>query len=91
MESIACGTPVVAFAVGGVPELVRPGITGYLARPEHPQDLAEGVESLLGDKPGLAAMSGRCREVVEAEYSLSLQVDRYLELYKQVIQERNTG
>jgi len=33
-ESMACGTPMVSFKVGGVPDLVRPGITGYLATPE---------------------------------------------------------
>jgi len=35
---MACGTPMVSFKVGGVPDLVRPGITGYLAEPENVED-----------------------------------------------------
>ena len=85
LESMACGTPVVAFAVGGVPELVRPGITGYLAKPEDPQELAYGVTSLLGDKAALAAMALRCREIAVNEYTLELQARRYADLYRQVI------
>ena len=41
LESMACGTPMVSFDVGGVPDLVRPGLTGYLARPEDAQDLRQ--------------------------------------------------
>lgn len=37
LESMACGTPMVSFRVGGVTDLVRPGITGYLAEPEMPK------------------------------------------------------
>lgn len=85
LESMACGTPVVAFGVGGVPELVRPGVTGCLAKPEDPQALAAGVAGLLGDKAELAAMSVRCREVAVSEYTLELQARRYVDLYQRLI------
>jgi len=42
-ESMACGTPMVSFKVGGVPDLVRPGITGYLATPEDVKDFCNGA------------------------------------------------
>src|SRR5512134_586841 len=48
-EATACGTPLVAFDVGGVSALVRPGLTGHLAQPENPSDLAVGIAALLGD------------------------------------------
>ena len=85
LESMACGTPVVAFGVGGVPELVRPGITGYLAKPDEPLDLCQGVVKLLDDKAGLTAMAQRCRQIAVSEYSLDLQVRRYMDLYGQLI------
>jgi len=85
LESMACGTPVVAFGVGGVPELVRAGITGYLAEPDDPSDLCQGVVTLLGDKKNLEVMGRRCREVVESEYSLELQIRSYIDVYRQVI------
>lgn len=85
LESMACGTPVVSFSVGGVPELVRPGISGYLATPDDPLDLCQGLILLLEDKMELAAMSRHCRQIAVAEYSLELQVERYIDLYRQVI------
>jgi len=48
-ESMACGTPMVSFKTGGVPDLVRPGLTGYLAAPEDGQDLSKGITQLLED------------------------------------------
>jgi len=85
LESMACGTPVVSFAVGGVAELVRTGLTGYLAVPDQPRDLCDGMVSLLGDKQRLQTMARQSRQVVEAEYALDLQVQRYIDLYSQVI------
>ena len=43
LEALACGVPVVAFDVGGIPDMVRTGETGYLARPKDAADLAEGI------------------------------------------------
>ena len=50
LESMACGTPVVAFDVGGVPDLVRPGRRGYLAEAQSAEDLARGISTLLDDR-----------------------------------------
>ena len=47
MESQSCGTPVVAFRIGGLPDIVNPLISGYLAEPEDPHDLAQGIEKVL--------------------------------------------
>jgi glycosyltransferase involved in cell wall biosynthesis len=85
LESMACGTPLVSFRVGGVPELVRPGITGYLAEPEDANDLSNGIIQLLEDEALRKDMSQRCRAIALKEYPLELQVQRYLELYRQVL------
>lgn len=87
-ESMACGTPMVSCKVGGVPDLVRPDVTGYLAAPEDPQDLANGIVQLLGDNALREKMSQNCRAIALAEYSLELQVKRYIDLYFQLIQTR---
>ena len=47
LESMACGTPMVSFAVGGVPDLVRPAVTGFLAEPESAADFRSGIVQLL--------------------------------------------
>lgn len=90
LESMACGTPVVAFNVGGVPELVRPGVTGYLAAPNQAIDLSNCVVKVLDDLSELANMADRCRQIVVSEYSLELQIQRYIKLYEQVIRDRQS-
>lgn len=84
-ESMSCGTPMVSFRVGGVPELVRPGITGELADPEDPVSLAGAIERLLVDATLREAMSRRCREIAIAEYPLQLQAERYVDLYRRML------
>lgn len=85
-EAMACGTPMVSFKVGGVPDLVRPGITGYLAEPENSGDLRNGIVQLLENGPLRDSMSQQCRTIALKEYSLELQVKRYIALYHQVLQ-----
>ena len=90
-EAMACGTPMVAFDVGGVPELVRHLETGYLARYKDVEDLAHGIRFLLEDGDLRADLGQQCRSVAEAEYSLVLQASRYVELYERVLQQRDSG
>lgn len=85
-ESMACGTPMVSFKVGGVPDLVRPGITGYLAEPGNSQDLCDGIVKLLEDERLRASMSHNCREIAVREYPLELQAKRYIALYEKVLE-----
>ena len=85
MESMACGTPVVSFRVGGCPELVRPGITGCLAEPENAEDLCDCVVQLIEDKSLRTVMGKQCREIAVKEYSVELETKRYIELYRQLI------
>lgn len=83
-ESMACGTPIISFAVGGVPDLVRPGKTGYLAKPEDSNDFAQGIIELLEDSSLREYMREQCRQVACTEYSLSLQAQRYIEIYENI-------
>jgi glycosyltransferase involved in cell wall biosynthesis len=85
-ESMACGTPMVSFKVGGVPDLVRPGITGYLAQPEDAEDFCNGIVQLLEDGNLRDRMGQQCRAIALAEYPLELQAQRYIELYRQALQ-----
>jgi glycosyltransferase involved in cell wall biosynthesis len=85
-ESMACGTPMVSFDVGGVPDLVRPNITGYLAKPEDTQDFSHGIVQLLEDDNLRLQMSQNCREIILNEYSLTIQTQSYINLYRQILQ-----
>lgn len=85
-ESMACGTPMISFKIGGVPDLVRPSVTGYLAIPEDANDLLNGIVQILEDEALRKRMSHNCREIALAEYPLELQAKRYIELYHQILQ-----
>ena len=85
LESMACGTPMVSFDVGGVPDLVRPGVTGYLARSEDVQDFHNGIRQLLEDAPLRQAMGQQCRAIACAEYSTKLEVQKYIALYDSLL------
>lgn len=82
-ESMACGTPMVSFKVGGVPDLVRPGITGYLAEAENYRDLCGGIVQLLEDHELRSAMSQNCRQISLEEYPLEVQAKKYIQLYQE--------
>jgi glycosyltransferase involved in cell wall biosynthesis len=84
-ESMACGTPTVSFRVGGVPDLVRPGETGFLAEPENVQEFRDRIVELLEADALRETMGRKCRSVAVEEYSVELQVQRYIELYKSLI------
>lgn len=82
IESMACGTPVVSFRVGGVPEPVRPGITGYLAEPENADDFRKGIIELLEDETLRKNMGQYCREIAVREYDIKLWAQRFIQLCK---------
>ena len=88
MESIACGTPVVAFPIGGVPDMVRPGVTGWLARELSGEALGLVIEESIKSMADGLNLRGKCREVAEAEYGDELQASRYVSLFEGLIAER---
>jgi alpha-maltose-1-phosphate synthase len=91
LEAMACGTAVVASAVGGIPEVVEHGVTGLLV-PYDEQDpegfqrgLAQGVNELLADPERVAAMGQAGRKRAIAEFSWSAVADRTVQVYQQLL------
>lgn len=88
LEAMSCGTPSVGFDVGGIPDLVRPGVTGELIPVGDVGALRDGIRSLLKDEEKLAQLSANCRRVVVEEYAHDVQAGRYAELYRSLIGAR---
>ena len=86
-EAIACGTPVVAFKATGLKDVVDHHQTGYLAIPFDVQDLAKGIAWVLEDKENHQKLQFQCREKALIEWSLEIQANRYLLLYKKLLEE----
>jgi glycosyltransferase involved in cell wall biosynthesis len=88
VESMACGTPMVSFQVGGVPDIVRPGFTGLLAEPENVAGFRDCIVRLLEEDVLRQSLRQKCREVAEQEYSMVLYTQRFVKLYQQAIDSR---
>jgi len=88
LEAFACGIPVVGFAAGGIPDGVRPGVTGLLAKTGESAQLRSAILELLGNDAKRAEMSANCRRIALAEYDLSLQTSRYVELYTHMLRRK---
>jgi glycosyltransferase involved in cell wall biosynthesis len=87
-EAMSCCTPTVAFNVGGVPDIVRPGITGLLADPENVTQFRDAMVQLLEDTNTREAMGKRGRAIAQDEYSLERYAQSYIDLYEKALQTR---
>ncbi len=84
LEAMAAGKPVVATSVGGVPELVIDGQTGFLVPPNNSEGLAAAITHLIGD-PGLAEDMGRRGRQRAMEFGIESMVSRYETLYRTLL------
>ena len=88
LESMACGLPVAASAVGGLPEIIDDDVGGLFA-PGDPEALAARVLELLSSPEGLRERGSRARERVVARWSNERLVDRHLDVYRQLAGRRH--
>jgi glycosyltransferase involved in cell wall biosynthesis len=85
MEALACGTPCVAFDIGGLPDLIEHQKTGYLAQPYNIEDLARGITWVLENHSRHQNLAHHAREKATREFSIELQAKRYQSLFGELV------
>jgi glycosyltransferase involved in cell wall biosynthesis len=88
LEALACGTPVVATAVGGIPEQIEEGRTGFLVPAGDASALAERLTRLLSDDDLRQRMSVCAAESARRRFDLDRQANSYLEWYDELARQR---
>ncbi|MCH2177069.1 MAG: glycosyltransferase, partial [Lentisphaeria bacterium] len=84
LESIACGTPVIGSNVGGIPDMVRSGVTGDLFEAGNSQDLAFKLDAWMS-RDDHELISKNCRKVAEEEYDQFVQAKAYQKLFETIL------
>lgn len=91
LEAMACGAPVVASAVGGLPEVVQDGVTGFLLQPGDVEGMAEAALSLLRDPARWKEASDAGRTLAVERFSAERVVPVYERLYQEVVAGKGAG
>ena len=81
LEAFACGVPVVATTLGGLPELVAEGVDGFLVPPNDPPALAATLLRATSDPAGLLRLGAAGRHKVEREFAPDVHVERITAVY----------
>ncbi len=84
LESMACGTPVVGFRAGGIPEYVRHEETGLLAGMGNEREMAECIMHLINYPLQRRQLGQAARQMIEHEFTAELQARNYIELYREL-------
>jgi glycosyltransferase involved in cell wall biosynthesis len=85
---MACERPVVASAVGGIPEVVVPERTGLLVPPADPRALADALNRILRDRALARAMGLAGRQRVEDHFSWTSIAARTQRMYQELLQQK---
>ena len=91
LEAMASGTPVVAGAVGGIPELIEDGVTGRLIAERSPEDFAEAIRATLDDADGYEDLVREAREWVTRERRVEQLVAAYKHYYADLLNRKGVG
>jgi len=88
MESLSCGTPVIAFTTGGIPDMVTHEKNGYLAAYRSSESFADGMEWVI-NHPDRILLNENARQTVMDKFSEQVIAQKHVDLYKQLTKSTN--
>lgn len=91
IEALASGCPVVATRVGGVPDVVRDGVDGFLVAPGAVDELADRLAALAADPSARRAMGASGRARVVPRYAVERLIDDVDRLYRELLARKRSG
>src|SRR5438874_356187 len=87
-EAMMCRIPIVATAVGGIPEVIKHSSTGLLVEPKEPGSLAEAIRLALQDNNKIGLMVDRAEELVRAELTWEANARKTVDVYREALSEK---
>ncbi|OQA28749.1 MAG: D-inositol 3-phosphate glycosyltransferase [Chloroflexi bacterium ADurb.Bin344] len=85
IESMACGTPVIAYKTGAAEEIIEDGVDGYLVEQGDIKGIYDSIQKIESmNTDDYLKMRNRCREKIENKFDFKKMVDHYLKIYKQL-------
>lgn len=91
LEAMACATPVIGFAIGGIPDAVEHGQTGFLIPPFSSKQMGKAILDLVFNPPLREQMGRNGREKAEKRFQLTHQAKAYLRLFRQLAPQATHG
>jgi len=91
IEAMAAGRPVIGPRVGGVPQVIREGETGWLVEPENPEALAKAMARAAGNLEQCREMGARAAASVYPEFDEDTMIERLAAVYQAVLGARSAG
>ena len=85
LEAMAAGVPVVATSVGGVPDLIQDGMTGFLCDPADPASIRAGVEKALASPSATQEMTRLAKASAENRFHPLVVARRHLQIYHEFL------
>jgi len=88
LEAMACGTPVLATAVGAIPDVIKDGKTGFILEDNSPETIARGITRAL-NHPYLEQVAVSARALVEREFTFEAAVERYRKIFGELLEKKS--
>lgn len=86
VEALACGTPVIACAIGGIPEAVQDGINGHLARGQDAAELTRAIRAAIETPEHLQRLTVGARQTAELRHDADKAATQYISLYQELVE-----